>query len=444
MNSRIAIIRILESFDKRPGELEQLIDKELAAYPIDHRDRRFVFEIVYGIIRRRLTLDYVIDQHLSDPKLFENKHLKRILELGLYQLMFMDRVPDHAAVNETVDCAGADKRTTNFRGIVNGVLRTFIKGKKHIVYPDSTHDIVERLSVEYSHPRWMLTRWLSRYGLSKTKLLCGFDNEKPEIYFRRKIHGLSRQQFETEFREYGSSSTGYLNLYYRSTKPILPKSITLFEEGDCTIQAPSSGWIAALLDVQKNDRILDVCSAPGGKTSLMAELARAEGRVIACELKQNRMALVRDTLRRLNIDNVSYLFCDGAKLPFFPRKFSKILLDAPCSGTGVLHRHPEARWIKTMDDITRLTKLQAAILEASAKILAPGGVLVYSTCSLEPEENQIQIKTFLEAHPEFFLDRPPVSIPDTYVDMSGFVSITPFDHKLDGMFGARLKKTGEK
>jgi 16S rRNA (cytosine967-C5)-methyltransferase len=443
MNSRIAIIRILESFDKRPGELEQLIDKELAVNPVDHRDRRFVFEIVYGIIRRRLTLDYIIERRLSDAKLFENKHLKRILELGIYQLMFMDRVPDHAAVNETVDCAGADKRTNGFRGIVNGVLRTVIKEKKHVEYPDSTTDIVERLAVEYSHPQWMLTRWLPRFGLSKTKQLCAFDNEKPEIYFRRKIHGLSRQQFETEFREFGSSATGYLNLYYRCTKPVLPKSVKLFEEGHCTIQAPSSGWIVALLDVQKNDRILDVCSAPGGKTSLMAELARAEGRVFACELKQSRMALVRDTLQRMNIDNVSFLFCDGALLPF-SRRFSKILLDAPCSGTGVLHRHPEARWIKTIDDITRLSKLQAALLEASAETLAPGGVLVYSTCSLEPEENQIQIRTFLETHPEFVLERPPILIPENFIDSSGFVLITPHDHKLDGMFGARLKKTREK
>ena len=145
----------------------------------------------------------------------------------------------------------------------------------------------------------------------------------------------------------------------------------------------------------------------------------------------------------MNIDNVRFLFCDGALLPF-SHGFSKILLDAPCSGTGVLHRHPEARWIKTIDDITRLSKLQAALLEASAETLAPGGVLVYSTCSLEPEENQIQVRTFLEAHPEFTLERPPISIPENFIDSSGFVLITPHDHKLDGMFGARLKKTREK
>jgi 16S rRNA (cytosine967-C5)-methyltransferase len=175
----------------------------------------------------------------------------------------------------------------------------------------------------------------------------------------------------------------------------------------------------------------------------MAELTGPAGRVFACELKRSRMALVRDTLQRLSMDNTRLLFCDGAILPF-SRGFSKILLDAPCSGTGVLHRHPEARWVKTMEDITRLSGLQRTLLEASASLLAPGGTLVYSTCSLEPEENEMQIRSFLDAHREFVLDRPPVSIPANFIDASGFVSITPYDHKIDGMFGARLKKIGEK
>jgi 16S rRNA (cytosine967-C5)-methyltransferase len=154
------------------------------------------------------------------------------------------------------------------------------------------------------------------------------------------------------------------------------------------------------------------------------------------------MDLVRDTLQRLNINNVIPLFCDGGFLPFSHR-FSKILLDAPCSGTGVLHRHPEARWVKTMEDIMRLSRLQATLLEASSKMVAVGGILVYSTCSMEPEENEVQVRTFLDAHPEFVLERPPAVVPDTYIDSSGFVSITPFDHNLDGMFGARMKKIRE-
>jgi 16S rRNA (cytosine967-C5)-methyltransferase len=443
MNSRSIILRILESFDKRPGDLERLVDKELTASPVDHRDRRFIFEIVYGVMRRRLTLDYVIERHLSDAGLRGNKQLKRILEIGVYQLLFMDRVPDHAAVNETVNCAGFESRTQNLRGIVNGVLRTIIKEKKRIDYPDSASDIAYRLSVEYSHPQWMVSRWLPRYGLSRTKQLCAFNNEKPEIHFRRKIRGLSRQQFESEFREYGGSPCGYLNLFYRCSKPVAPESMKLFEEGHCTVQAPSSGWIVALLDVQKNDVVLDVCSAPGGKSALIAELTVGGGVAVSCEIKPNRMALTRDTIRRMNIRNAVMVLCDGQSLPF-SRRFQKILLDAPCTGSGVFHRHPEARWLKTMDDIGRLSQLQAALMDSAANATAPGGVLVYSTCSLEPEENEIQVRSFLKSHPEFTLERPPASIPATFIDSSGFVSITPSDHKLDGMFGARLKKRTEK
>ena len=443
MNTRSIILRILESFDKRPGDLEHLIDKELTLTPVDHRDRRFIFEIVYGILRRRLTLDYIIDRHLRDAVLRANKRLKRILELGVYQLFFMDRVPDHAAVNETVNCAGSDERTQKLRGIVNGVLRTIIKEKKRVEYPDPSSDIAYRLSVEYSHPQWMVSRWLPRYGLSRTKQLCAFNNELPDLFFRRKIHGLSRQQFETEFREYGSSACGYCNLYYRCSKPVKPDSLRLFMEGYCTVQAPSSGWIVALLEVQKNDVVLDVCSAPGGKSALMAELARDGGEIFACETRKKRMELVRNTLHRMNIDNAIMVLCDGQLLPFC-RRFRKILLDVPCSGSGVLHRHPEARWIKTMEDIKRLSRLQALLLESSAKLVTPQGILVYSTCSLEPEENEIQVESFLKAHPEFVLEHPPSSIPAQYIASSGFVSITPCDHKLDGMFGARLKRITEK
>ncbi len=436
-------MHILESFDKHPGDVERLIDRELNLKPVDHRDRRFIFEIVYGIIRRRLTLDYVIDMHLSEENLRSNRLLRRILEIGLYQLLFMERVPDHAAVNETVNCAGLDSRTQKLRGIVNGVLRTVINEKKRIEYPDAASNIVRRISVEYSHPEWLIARWLPRFGLLKTKQLCAFNNEKPDVYFRRKVRGLSRQQFETEFREYGSSVGGYLNLYYRGVKSVIPEALKLFSEGHCTVQAPSSGWITALLDVQKNDLVLDVCSAPGGKSALIAELTGDRGAVFACEMRKNRMELVRDTLGRLALRNAIMILCDGQHLPF-SGKFQKILLDAPCTGTGVLHRHPEGRWLKTAEDIGKLSLLQASLLESAAARVAPGGILVYSTCSLEPEENEMQISAFLKAHPEFVLDSPPSSIPATYIGPSGFVTITPCDHKLDGMFGARLKKVTEK
>ncbi|MGB7566343.1 MAG: 16S rRNA (cytosine(967)-C(5))-methyltransferase RsmB [Chitinivibrionales bacterium] len=439
MNTRSIILHILEQYDKRPWAMENLVEQELQASGVDHRDRRFIFEIVYGIVRHRLTIDYVIEQYLNDRSLMDNKHLKRVLEIGLYQIMYMDKVPDHAAVNETVDCARIDARSKTMTGIVNGILRSFIKDKKRIALPDPKKDLVKRLSIEFSHPQWMVERWLKRLALSKTKLLLAFNNEKPETYFRRKIHGRSRPQFETESRDVLSSVGGYLNLYYRLSRQLQVESMDLLKDGHCTIQAPSSGWMVALLDVQKGETVLDVCSAPGGKSALVSELAGETGKVYSCELKWARMMLVRDTVKRMRLSHVSLCLCDG-RLPPFSRRFHKILLDAPCTGSGVLHRHPEARWVKNLEDISKLAIIQEKLLEACASLTAPGGVLVYSTCSLEPEENELLVEAFLQKHPEFVLSKAPAAVPATFIDRSGYVRITPYDHKLDGMFGARLQK----
>ena len=442
-NSRTAVLGILEQFDKQPWDLDRVIDKQLLNIRVDPRDRRFVFEMAYGIVRRRLTLDHAIDHYLQDAELRANKHLRRALQLGIYQLVFMDRVPDHAAVNETVQCANQDYRLRKMAGVVNGVLRKLIKDKKRVLFFDGDQSLLTRLSVEYSHPRWMVSRWLERLGLSKTKLLLAFNNEKPEIYIRKKIHGLSRPHFEAEAREYLSAPSGYLNAYYRLVKPLHPETLPLFQEGHCTVQSPSSGWIVALLDIQKGDRALDVCAAPGGKSVLMGEMAGENGRVYACELKRNRLLLIDETISRMQAKNIVLVQCDG-KMPAFSGLFSHVLLDAPCSGTGVLHRHPEARWIKTNEDLSRLSQVQDKLLDASASLVAVGGKLVYATCSLEPEENEDRIRAFLAGHPEFILQQPPESIPRKFVDAAGQVRITPYDHKLDGMFGALLKKTREK
>ena len=439
MNTRTIILHILEHYDKRPWAMENLVDEELQASGVDHRDRRFIFEIVYGIVRHRLTIDYVIEQYLNDRSLMDNKHLKRILEIGLYQIMYMDKVPDHAAVNETVDCARKDARSNALSGTVNGVLRSFIKDKKRVELPDPKKDLVKRLSIEFSHPQWMVDRWLKRLGLSRTKLLLAFNNERPEIYLRRKIRGMSRPQFETESRDILSPAGGYSNLYYRLSRQVHVEGIDLLKEGHCTVQAPSSGWMTALLDVQKGEALLDVCSAPGGKSALASELAGETGKIYSCELKWGRIMLVRDTVNRMRLPNVNLLLCDGGLLPF-SRQFRKLLLDAPCTGSGVLHRHPEARWVKNLDDIHKLAQVQEKLLESCAALTAPGGVLVYSTCSLEPEENEMRVRAFLQKHPEFSLSTAPAAVPATFIDRDGYVRITPYDHKLDGMFGARLER----
>lgn len=440
MNSRQLVLRILTTFDKRPGKLERVIDQTLSTAHVDHRDRRLVFEIVYGIVRRLATLDYMIDEYVNDDKKREDPILRRILRIGFYQLLFLDRVPDHAAVNETVKLARNCQRNFNYTGIVNGIMRAIIKNKKQIILPEAKNDLAKRLSIEFSHPKWLVERWLHAFGLAKTKKILSFNNEKPSIYLRRTLRGMSRQQFEADVRTICDSATGYRDLYYRLKKALIPDQIHLLKDGYCNVQAPSSGWVVALMDVHRGDRIIDLCSAPGGKTALMSELAGEEGAICASELHLNRLEKVTETIERMRLTNVYPLVCDSTHPPV-SGTFDKVLLDAPCSATGVLHRHPEARWIRTEKDIERIVSVQQRLLHAAASLVSDGGVIVYATCSLEAEENEKQVETFLADHPEFSMDALPDSIPQKVIDHNGYLRITPYEHGLDGMFAARLRCT---
>jgi 16S rRNA (cytosine967-C5)-methyltransferase len=441
MNSRQLICRILTAFDKRPGNLERLIDHAVSGLHIDHRDRRFIFEVVYGIVRRKRTLDHVIDRYIAEENNRSDPFLRRLLRIGLYQLFYLDRVPDHASVNETVKLVKMNHCNKNYAGTVNAVLRNVIKHKKQIVLPDAKHSLPERLAIEYSHPVWMIERWLTRLGLSSVKKLLEFNNQKPSLFLRRSLRMVSRQQFEADVRLMCDVSCGYRSLYYRLKKSLLPDQLHLIRQGVCNVQAPSSGWVVALMEIKRGEHVFDLCAAPGGKTMLMAELAGEEGSVCAGELHYHRLLKVVETAERMHLRNVYPLLCDGTMSPF-NGIFDKVLLDAPCSSTGVLHRHPEARWIRTADDITRLVEVQRMLLDAAVSLIGPGGTIVYATCSLEPEENELQIRRFLNGHPHFEISAIPETVPAQYVDIDGFLRISPFEHGMDGMFAACLRYRG--
>ncbi|HEX2958103.1 MAG TPA: 16S rRNA (cytosine(967)-C(5))-methyltransferase RsmB [Chitinispirillaceae bacterium] len=439
LNPRQVILDVLTSFDKNHSDPEHLIDTALKAKKIDHRDRRFIFEIVYGVIRYRMTLDHIINKYIIDDAIRNEEQVYRILRVGLYQLAWMDRVPDHAAVNETVKLAKNDAKSGRFSSVVNAVMRNFINENKVITLPDPQIDLTYRLSVEFSHPDFFVKRWMKNFGLAKTKQLLAYNNIKPAIFLRKKLRDFSRQQFEADVRTLCEPSCGFMNLYYKMKKSLLPENLRLIQYGLCTVQAPSSGWVVAMMDINKGEKLLDMCSAPGGKTSLMAELTDSEGAVCAGEVKFGRIRQVSDVKERMQLDNVYPVLTDGNYLPF-NGYFDKVLLDAPCTGTGVFNHHPEARWVKNEQDIEKMTVIQEQLLKSAAQVLHSGGILVYSTCSLEPEENEIQIRKFLSENPSFELDAPPSVIPGTYIDNDGFLRITPFEHSMDGIFAARLKK----
>lgn len=438
MNSRQLIFRIMTAFDRRPGNLERLIEHATSGLHIDRRDRRFIFEVVYGMVRRMATLDYLINTYVTDEKNRADPLLRRLLRIGLYQMLYLERVPDHASVNETVRLAKMSHHCRNHAGTVNAVLRNVIKSKKQITLPGTEVSLAKRLAVEYSHPEWMIERWLKLIGLSSVKKLLAFNNQKPSVFLRRSLRTISRQQFEADVRLMCDAAKGYHLLYYRLKKTLLPDQLHLIRQGACNVQAPSSGWVVALMDIRKGEHILDLCSAPGGKTALIAELVGESGAICAGEIHYYRLMKVVEAAERMQLRNVYPLLCDGTRSPF-NGIFDKVLLDAPCSSTGVLHRHPEARWIRTHDDIARLAEVQKKLLDAAVSLIGPGGFIIYATCSLEPEENEFQIERFLREHPQFEVAPVPHTVPEQFIDRDGFLRISPYEHGMDGMFAVSLR-----
>jgi 16S rRNA (cytosine967-C5)-methyltransferase len=440
MNARRTVVYILGRFDERRGGIESLIDRALDRVALDHRDRRFVFDAVNGILRNRIRIRYTINHFFTDKRLSENDDLMRPLELGVYQLLYQDRVPDHAAVNETVNIVKGHPRTARYAALANAVLRAIINARGQVPLPDPQRNLALRLAVEYSHPVWMVQRWLDNIGLSATRKLLAYNNRIPETFLRRKMRGISRQQFETDSRGLCEPVPSFNSLYYRLTrKGMSPDEMRLFQLGCCTVQAPSAGWVVAMLDLHPGQRVLDVCSAPGGKAGLIAEQVGERGSVCACDISLARLRRVLETAERMQLPQVYPVVCDGRHPPF-AGFFDAVLLDAPCTGTGVLQRHPDGRIIRTEEDLQRMAVTQESLLDAAAGLVGNGGVVVYATCSLEPEENEQQVERFLQRHPDFLMERPPRGITTNCTDLKGRLRITPHEHDLDGAFAARLRK----
>lgn len=442
MTSRLYALNILEDHKNQFINLESAINQQFSKGPIDHRDKRLIFEIVYGVLRNKLSLDYTLHSFLHEKRIKENDLLMNILRIGMYQIVYLDRIPDHAAVFESVRLAKIIKKCRNYSGLVNAVLRKIVNEKKRLPKPHLQEKLSYRLAIMYSHPEWLVQKWLDNFGLSNTKKILAFNNEPPQIFIRRKMKGLSRQQFEILGKDVFSNTksvSGYKNLFYILKKSIIPEEFKLLKDGYCTVQSVSSGWVIALLDIKKGDKLLDICSAPGGKASFLAELSGDQGAVCACDLSFNRLQKVGENADRMGLTNIFNIVCDGC-FPPFNGQFDKILLDAPCSGTGILHRHPDARWRKTPEGLNKIIAKQKKLLDAIAPYVVPNGILVYATCSLEREENRLQIENFLKDHPEFILEKPYNLIKDTFIDAHGYLNISPYEHNLDAMFAARLRK----
>jgi 16S rRNA (cytosine967-C5)-methyltransferase len=420
--------------DIRGGDmLDPAFDRRTAR--LDARDRRWVRELVYGTLRRRSRLDAYLDARIRGGMVRLDADLLDLLRLGASQLLFMESVPAYAAIAQTVELAkrrhgiGASK-------LANAVLRRLDREREALVLPTPS-DSIDTLALEWSHPRWVVARWAARWGMKETELLLEANNREAPLV-ARPYHAV-REQLEAMFEAAG---------IHVSEAPLVRDSIVLsspvssltelgpFRQGLFHMQDPGSTLVTQYACVPTGAVVADVCAAPGGKS---VELSRSASNVMASDLSFARVQRVVENAHRLEIDTLHTYVAD-ARFPAI-RPVDFVLVDAPCTGTGTFRRHPDARWRLKISDLAVMASIQRGILRSAAAIVKPGGFLVYSTCSLEPEENDEQIESFLKDNPGWKLDPPPEGVvPATVLDQ-GYLRVLPQRDSTDGAFAARLRRT---
>jgi 16S rRNA (cytosine967-C5)-methyltransferase len=419
--------------DLRGGELlDPSFDRRTAR--LDARDRRWVRELVYGMLRHRARIDAYLDQRVRGGSVRLDADLHDLLRLGAAQLLHMQSVPAYAAIAQTVELAkrrhglGASK-------LANAVLRRLDRERDSLMLPVPS-DPIDNLVIEGSHPRWLVARWVGRWGINETHRLLDANNHEAPLVARP--YHVVREQLEAMFESAG---------IHVSEAPLARDSIVLsspvssftelgpFRQGLFHLQDPASTLVTQYACVPTGAVVADLCAAPGGKS---VELSRNASSVFASDLSFARVQRVVENAKRLEIDSL-YVYVADARLPAI-KPVDLVLVDVPCTGTGTFRRHPDARWRLKISDIAVMAAQQRSILRSAASAVKPGGLLVYSTCSLEPEENDEQIDYFLANNPGWRVDPPPEgAVPSAVLD-NGRLRVTPQQHGTDGAFAARLRR----
>ncbi len=407
------------------------------------RDNAFILELVYGVLRNRTRLDWILDQFSAHPVAATDAWTRNILRLGAYQMLFLDKVPASAAVNTSTELA---KEYGKKSGYVNGLLRNLGRKADSITYP-GPEDPVRQLTTLYSHPEWLVRRWLARFGAEKTESILRENNRPAPLVIRTNTLKTTGEELAASLRSDGAAVRETRNspagLEIVSSPGL--HSLTAFRRGWFMVQDEAAQLISLMLGPQPGEHVLDACAAPGGKATHLAELMRNRGTVVALENDPERIGKIDENGQRLGIATLVPVQADATK--YREGRFDKILIDAPCSGLGVLRRHPDGRWNKDENTLKQRSAVQRRILENCAVLLKPGGALVYATCTTEPEENEDVVSTFL-AGPgiAFMIDDARPYLPErarTLVDDRGFFRTFPDGNGLDGFFGVRLVKKPE-
>jgi len=426
-NPRQIAARVLSQRQTSSEFTENLLDIALATARLSSVDRGLCHELVCGVVRWQATLDRLIARK-TDPARELRPALKNLLRLGLYQIFWLDRIPPHAAVHETVEQAKRSGYGSQ-AGFINAILRGYLREADEIrkILADMK---TSQPALGWSHPDWLVEKWRRQFGDEKTRQLLAWNNTPPKTYARvntlktdaaRLVERWREENVEYDFvtRDWTGENLAF---ELKSHPPL--NSLGSFRDGGFYLQDPSTLLAPVLLAPLAGEAILDACAAPGGKTTFIAQLLDNEGRISACDLDPHRLKLVKENCVRLGVTCVET--AQHSQLQTENSKFDRILLDAPCSNTGVMRRRVDLRWRIQAAEIERLRATQLELFRQAAPKLKAGGVIVYSTCSLEPEENSEVVKTFLAAHPDFELETER--------------QLLPFVDGVDGAFVARLQR----
>jgi 16S rRNA (cytosine967-C5)-methyltransferase len=415
--------------------------RHLTGTDLAERDRGLATQLVYGTLAWQGLADHALDTWVQPAGSLEPE-IRVLLRMALYQMTKLDRVPDFAIVDTSVELA-KQHRAGRAAGLVNAVLRRFVRSGKHLPLPDES-DLASHLAVALSHPRWLVVRWLDQLGPDQTRRLLEANNCAAPTVLRANLRRISRDGAIAALERDGCSArpTSYSPAGIECALRGRLTDLAAFRDGLVTAQGEASQLVASLVPAAATN-ILDACAAPGGKTTHLAERAPDDARIAALDRSRVGLISVARQAARLGV-SAHCVRADARSMPLrADARFDAVLVDAPCSGFGTLRQHPEIRWRRQPADIVRLAAAQAAILEEAASRVRPQGCLVYATCTILDEENDARVADFLAGHPEFSVDDPRGELPDTaraLIGTDGILRTFPHQHGLDGFFAARLKR----
>lgn len=408
---------------------------------LDTRERAQANEYIQGILRRRSFLDFLIAEYSSVPIAEMEATFRNILRLGLYGLLFMDGTPDHAAINEPVEIA---KRKISSRSgdMANAILRRAQREREANQLPKpAMPDRIKLIATTFSHPEWLVERYVKRFGEREAFQLFQANNKRPDFYLRVNNLRTKTENFTLRLEKSGIpfEESEWLPGYYKVTSVAEVRAKGWFDKGLCQVQDIAAGFAPTVLDPQPGETVYDLCAAPGTKTIVLADLMQNQGTIHSVDIAQNRIGKIAENAENYGAEIVKIQRADIIEERF--KLADAVLLDAPCSGTGVLSKRADLRWRRTPEELTAIIEKQAELLDAAANMVAKGGRLVYTTCSIEPEENMKQVEKFLEEYDNFELQPLDDFLPEEVLaeDFLSYQTL-PHVHGCDGHFGVLLKR----